>query len=213
MVYQADEKGIEVMKKIITIQHTQSVQHINGMIGSWTDWELTELGKEHAENIGRRLSAELKGQPYKIYSSDLLRAKQTAEPLARCMGIEIEYLEKLREINFGEAIGKSKQWSQENRLFINSIDEPEFHGAETWRELWNRIESLYRDILAGEAENIILVSHGGTLAVWHQGWLSFDVRERKIGPPGGVSFFTINNSGERTIQRLNDSSYMEGTTK
>lgn len=29
------------MKNIITIQHTQSVHHTNGMIGSWTDWEVT----------------------------------------------------------------------------------------------------------------------------------------------------------------------------
>ncbi len=28
------------MKTIITIQHTQSVHHINEMVGSWTDWEL-----------------------------------------------------------------------------------------------------------------------------------------------------------------------------
>ena len=198
------------MKTIITIQHTQSVQHTNGMIGSWTDWELTNLGKEHAENIGRKLSAELKGPIYKIYSSDLLRAKQTAEPLARYMGVEIEYSEKLREINFGEAIGKSKQWAQENRLPINSIDEPEFHGAETWRELWNRVESVYRDTTADEAENIILVSHGGALAVWHQGLLDFDVRDRKIGSAGGVSFFKITDDGERIIQKLNDLSYIEG---
>ena len=196
------------MKNIITIQHTQSVQHTNGMMGSWTDWELTDLGKEHAENIGRKLSAELKGQGYKIYSSDLIRARQTAEPLARYMGVEVEYREKLREINFGEAIGKSKQWARKNRLSINSIDEPEFHRAETWRELWNRVESICCDIVADEAENIILVSHGGALAVWHQGLLSFDVRGRKIGPAGGVSFFKITDNGERIIQRLNDSSYM-----
>ena len=197
------------MKNIITIQHTQSVQHINGMMGSWTDWELTDLGKEHAENIGRKLSAELKGQSYKIYSSDLIRARQTAEPLARYMRIEIEYREKLREINFGEAIGKSKQWARENRVSINSIDEPEFQGAETWRELWSRVESVYRDIVADEAENIILVSHGGALAVWHQGLLDFDVRDRKIGPAGGVSFIEINADGERSIKRLNDMSYIE----
>jgi probable phosphoglycerate mutase len=179
------------------------------MMGSWTDWELTDLGKEHAENIGRKLSAELKGQAYKIYSSDLIRARQTAEPLARYMGIEIKYREKLREINFGEAIGKSKQWAQENRLTINSIDEPEFHGAETWRELWNRVESVCRDIIAGEAENIILVSHGGALAVWHQGLFGFDFRDCKIGPAGGVSFFKITDDGERIIQRLNDLSYIE----
>ena len=197
------------MKNIITIQHTQSVQHTDGMMGSWTDWELTDLGKEQAKNIGRKLSAELKGQNYKIYSSDLIRAKQTAEPLAQYMGIQIEYLEKLREINFGEAIGKSKQWAQDNRLSINSIDEPEFHGAETWRELWNRVESGCRDIIAGESENLIIVSHGGTLAIWHQSWLGFDVKDRKIGPAGGVSFFTVNDNGERIIKKLNDTSYME----
>jgi len=32
------------MKTIITIQHTQSVHHTNGMVGSWTDWELSDLG-------------------------------------------------------------------------------------------------------------------------------------------------------------------------
>jgi len=182
------------------------------MMGSWTDWELTDLGKEHAENIGRKLYAELisGGQAYKIYSSDLIRAKQTAAPLARYMGVEVEYREKLREINFGEAIGKSKQWARENRLSINSIDEPEFHGAETWRELWDRVESVCRDIIADETDNIILVSHGGALAVWHQGLLGFNVCDRKIGSAGSVSFFKITDNGERIIQRLNDLSYIEG---
>jgi len=196
------------MKKIITIQHTQSVQHINGMMGSWTDWELTDLGKEHAENIGRELSAELKGRAYKIHSSDLIRAKQTAEPLARYMGVKIEYHEKLREIYYGEAIGKCKQWVRENRISINSIDEPEFRGAETWRELWDRIESVYHEIDSAESDNIILVSHGGTLAVWHQGLLGFNVRDRKIGPPGGVSFLQEDSDGKYQIASLNDLSYI-----
>ena len=34
------------MKQIITIQHTQSVHHTNGMVGSWTDWDLTGLGRQ-----------------------------------------------------------------------------------------------------------------------------------------------------------------------
>ena len=43
------------MKTIITIQHTESIHHKNGMVGSWTDWDLSELGKEQAERIGKRL--------------------------------------------------------------------------------------------------------------------------------------------------------------
>ena len=51
------------MKHIITIQHTQSVHHTNGMVGSWTDWDLTELGKKQADNIGRKLKKEFDGKP------------------------------------------------------------------------------------------------------------------------------------------------------
>ena len=43
------------MKNIITIQHTQSVHHTNGMVGSWTDWDLTELGVQQAKRIGCKL--------------------------------------------------------------------------------------------------------------------------------------------------------------
>lgn len=39
------------MKKIITIQHTQSVHHTNGMVGSWTDWDLSELGVKQAGGV------------------------------------------------------------------------------------------------------------------------------------------------------------------
>ena len=169
------------------------------------------MGKAHAENIGRKLSDELKRQTYKIYSSDLLRAKQTAEPLARHMGVKIEYLEKLREHNIGEAVGKTRQWAKENALpVVNPLDDPQFRGAETWRELWNRVEELYRVIIADEAENIILVSHGGTLRVWQAVWLDSEISEfNRFGSPGGVSFMELTDNGERVIKRLNDMSYIE----
>ena len=201
------------MKKIITIQHTQAVHHNNGMVGSWTDWELTDLGKEHAENIGRKLSAELKGQAYKIYSSDLIRARQTVEPLARYMGIEIEYNAKLREINLGEAVGKDKSWVKENTAkewSRNTFDVAEFPGAETWREFWNRVKSLCADIIADEAQSIILASHGVTLSVWQSVWRGEEIKPFEYtGLVGGVSFFSISENGERIIKRLNDPSYME----
>lgn len=37
------------MKQFTTIQHTQSEHHVNGMVGSWTDWPLTETGRIQAE--------------------------------------------------------------------------------------------------------------------------------------------------------------------
>ena len=198
------------MKNIITIQHTQSVHHTNGMVGSWTDSELTDLGKAQAENIGRKLSAELKGQAYKIYSSDLIRAKQTAQPLADYLNIPINFNQKLREQNLGEAVGKTGSWARENEMPIKSFDDRQFYGAESWREFWNRVSDLYDDVVSDEADNIILVSHGVTLSVWQQVWQGSDICEFKYsGYPGGISFFQISPSGERSILRLHDPSYIE----
>ena len=57
------------MKHIITVQHTQSVHHTNGMVGSWTDWDLTELGKKQAANIGKKLKKELEKRGGMSYDS------------------------------------------------------------------------------------------------------------------------------------------------
>ena len=59
------------MKTIITIQHTQSIHHTNGMVGSWTDWPLSELGKQQADHMGYQLKGELQGKKVVMYSSDL----------------------------------------------------------------------------------------------------------------------------------------------
>ena len=102
------------MKTIITIQHTQSVHHTNGMVGSWTDWELTELGVRHAKSIGEMLKSELAGKEFVMYSSDLLRAKQTAENVGNCLRLTPVLRSELRERNLGKCCGKSVQWLREN---------------------------------------------------------------------------------------------------
>lgn len=66
-----------IMKNIITIQHTQSIHHTNGMIGSWTDWDLTDKGIKQAEITGKYI------------------------------GIKPILTDLLRESNLGAAVGKS----------------------------------------------------------------------------------------------------------
>ena len=71
------------MKSIFTVQHTQSEHHINGMIGSWTDWNLTELGKQQAERIARMMKQELDRNRIKNPAAlDKLRKKETDEYIA-----------------------------------------------------------------------------------------------------------------------------------
>lgn len=205
------------MKSIITIQHTQSVQHTNGMIGSWTDWDLTEFGIEQAKRIGKCLSQEIKNERYIMYSSDLLRTKHTAEIIASFLGIEPIFTNILREFNFGEACGKSKQWASENGKskivpYCKRIDERPFKNAETIREVWNRIIDFYNQIVEKTDNNIIVVSHGGTLGMFYAIWLGLDVemfyKYELRSNAGGVSFLYEDENGKRIINRLNDRSYI-----
>lgn len=197
------------MKTIITVQHTQSVHHNNKMVGSWTDWELTELGRRHADNIGRRLAPELAGKNIKIYSSDLARAMQTAEPLARILGNEIIKMPDLREHNLGEAVGKSAEWVRANEQPAKTFDDRKFPSAESWREFWHRVKRAMDAVLADETETVVLFSHGMTLSVWQQIWNGLDICPFEyLGHPGGVSFFRVSGDGTREILKLNDSTYM-----
>ena len=145
------------MKTIITIQHTQSVHHTNGMVGSWTDWELSELGMAQAEMIGEKLKTELAGRNFVMYSSDLLRAKQTAEHVGKHLGSEPILKKELRERNLGKCCGKSVQWLRENlECQEKTVDDRLFSDAESRRDEWNRLKPFFEEIMANDEENIIL---------------------------------------------------------
>ncbi len=120
------------MKTIVTIQHTQSVHHTNGMVGSWTDWELSELGIKQANRIGETLKAELSEKRFVMYSSDLLRARQTAEIVGNYLGLTPVLRTELRERNLGRCCGKSVQWMRENmEMQEKTIDDRMFSDAES----------------------------------------------------------------------------------
>ena len=201
------------MKTIITIQHTQSVHHTNGMVGSWTDWELSELGVAQAEKIGEKLKAELSGRTFVMYSSDLLRAKQTAEHVGKHLGIEPILKTELRERNLGKCCGKSVQWLRENlECQEKTVDDRLFSDAESRRDEWNRLKPFFEEIMANDEENIILVSHGDLLSVFNAMFLGLSVEDLNtcdmFGLSGGVSYMFVNDEGKRVVKRLSDMSYV-----
>lgn len=200
------------MKKIITIQHAQSIHHTNGMIGSWTDWDLSELGAQQAERIGKNLAKELNGKECRMISSDLLRAKHTAAIVAKHLKTDYELNAALRERNLGEAVGKSVEWAHANSIvWEKTIDDRAFNHSESRRDTWNRLEPFFSEILESDDENLILVSHGDTLSIFNAMWLGLEVemlnRCDLFGMAAGVSFLYENEDKKRIIKRLSDMSY------
>ena len=201
------------MKHIITVQHTQSVHHTNGMVGSWTDWDLTELGRNQADHIGRKLKDELTGKDVVMYSSDLKRAKQTAEEIAKYLGIVPILRQELRERNLGKCCGKSVQWLRENiECPEKTVDDRLFSDGESRRDAWNRLKPFFNEVMSCSAENIIIVSHGDLLSIWNAMFLGLPVESFYHadihGPGGGVSHMFINDDGKHLVRHISDMSYI-----
>lgn len=202
------------MKHIITVQHTQSVHHTNGMVGSWTDWDLTDLGREQADHIGRKLKDELSGKDVIMYSSDLKRAQQTAEEIAKYLGVKPILRQELRERNLGKCCGKSVQWLRENiECPEKTVDDRLFSDGESRRDAWNRLKPFYDEVMSGSDENILIVSHGDLLSVFNSMFLGLGVESlnscEMFGFAGGVSQMIVRDDGKRMIKRISDMSFVK----
>ena len=201
------------MKHIITVQHTQSVHHTNGMVGSWTDWDLTAHGRAQAERIGSNLYDELSGRDVVLYASDLKRARQTAEAIAKHLGVEPILRRELRERNLGKCCGESVQWLREHiECPEKTVDDRLFSDAESRRDAWNRLLPFFEEVMAGGEETVIIVSHGDLLSIWNAMFLGLPVesfeRADIHGPAGGVSHMFVYDDGKRRIRHISDMSYM-----
>lgn len=201
------------MKTIYTVQHTQSVHHLNGMVGSWTDWQLTDFGKDQAWRIAHNLMHELSGQAPVVYSSDLKRAMQTAIPICQQYAIAPIARAELRERNLGMACNQSVQWLREHMEQPEvTVDDRMFSDAESRRDAWNRLRPLFDELMASDAKCLVVVSHGDLLGIFHAMFLDMSVEQLNTvdlrGQSGGVSVLQVTDEGKHVLRKLSDMSYL-----
>lgn len=178
------------------------------------------------EFIGKNLADDYKNQEFVIYSSDLPRAKQTAEIVSGYFNSTPVFTAALREFDLGDANGKSKEWARNNRQcpvwqgtidWAKSVYDKPFIGAESKADVWDRLSKFMTYMLAKTDDDIIIVSHDGTLSILYTLWLGIDIEMLNkcnlSGKTGGVSVLQEDDDGNRIIARLNDMSYMRGALK
>jgi probable phosphoglycerate mutase len=189
------------------------------MVGSWVDYDLTEFGKEQAKCIGKKLYSKLEEKNTVVFSSDLLRALHTAQPLAGLLGVSVLVRRELRERDLGIAAGKPVQWLLDNmECQEESVDDRMFHDAESRRDVYNRLKPFYRELLLRDEDSAVVVSHCDTLAVFNALCLGLDfdtidcsyIREHLQGKAGGVTILHREENGLFEMERPNDLSYQEG---
>lgn len=167
------------MKTLLVVTHTQSIHHIEKRVGGWYDTGLTPRGQSDAEATAERLATMVGGDDTEIFSSDLLRASQTATIIAERLNCPVVETPDLREMNFGSAGGKPQTWLSEREVPPpdgNRMDHRSgIEGAESRREVATRIYRCLDDIVGRACETQIIVTHGIALTFVIAAWIKMPI--------------------------------------
>ena len=157
---------LEQATRLILIRHGETTWNRAARIQGHTDIPLSPLGLAQAERLAEALADEPLAA---IYSSDLSRARQTAEALARVQGLPIRLDAALRERAFGRFEGLS--WDEIAEGYPEDATrwrrrEPDFAvgGGESLNTFSARcLDAARRAAAAHAGQSIALVAHGGVL--------------------------------------------------
>lgn len=151
------------MTEIYLVRHTEAEGNLYKMMQGHWDGGVTAMGRREIEALARRMD----GVHFDaVYSSDLYRARATAEALTGKNGLEILTDKRLREINMGPWEGQFfgniyRNHPDELKLFLTDRRAWKVEGAETFTDVQNRMLEAVSEIAARhDGEVVGITSHG-----------------------------------------------------
>jgi probable phosphoglycerate mutase len=155
------------MTELWLVRHGQTDWNVEGRFQGQSDVPLNSAGLAQASE----LSVDLTGHKFSaIYSSDLKRAYQTAEIIARRLGLSVREDRRLREVCQGEWEGLllaevRQRYSQDFSVPYPDTARSRAPGGESVIKLAERLTQAADEIaLAFPAQPVLIVSHGLALS-------------------------------------------------
>jgi probable phosphoglycerate mutase len=185
--------------RILAIRHGETAWNADGRVQGHRDIGLNERGRSQA----RALAAVLSGEGLDaVYSSDLQRARQTAEAFALPAGLRVHLEPKLRERSFGRLEGFTfaevrQHWPEEAERWRRR--EPDFAvgGGESLRRFQARcVAAATRIAAAHPGQSIALVAHGGVLDALYRAAARIDLEVPRTWELGNASLNRLLYSSE-----------------
>ena len=158
------------MKKteIILIRHGETEWNSQQRMQGHSNSDLSSVGQAQIQALGQWM----KNVPFDhIYSSDSLRAKQTAEAITQFSGHELKIDLRLREKNLGVFEGLTSEEARERhpevfRLFKTAGSKYVIDEGESTQQLQDRALEIVNEIrIKHPEERVLLVTHGGFIRV------------------------------------------------
>lgn len=156
-------------RRLILLRHGQTHYNATMRMQGQLDTELSELGVQQARGAAELLARR---KPHRIVSSDLQRARVTAENVAARVGLQVELDQRLRETDLGRWQGMSHQEvdAQWPDARSNWRSRPRWAppGGESRLDVATRTRQVVDEALESDAgwdaHPLVLVAHGGAIA-------------------------------------------------
>ncbi len=190
---------------IYLVRHGQSIGNLIKVCLGHTDLELTEKGYIQADMTFN----ELKNVDFSaVYSSDLVRARETARPHAEYRGLDVCISDKLRELNFGIWENRDIKLVAEEygelftvvwRSQFGSFTAPE---GEAVVDCADRMVAEVEKIASKHhGETVLIVSHAAAIrALWGKiSGLAPELWAKNVPFPTNASYSVLKFDGERLI--------------
>lgn len=188
--------------KLIIIRHGESEADLLNVHEGRADFSLTDLGIHQAEHMAEWMKQHFTID--KIYSSTLIRAKQTAEILQRKVDCELLYKAELMEWNNGLIAGLSFeeaaiQYPKKMNLPLHAC----VYGQESLLDFRFRAEQILSQIISeNEADSTIaIVSHGKMIRELYMAFLEFPVQSNVYLHTGdtGIHYWAIQENQKHVV--------------
>jgi len=199
--------------RLIIVRHGETEWNLQNRFQGHLNSGLSQLGIRQARAIAGALSG---GTFDVIYSSDLERARHTADIIAGKLNMEVRTDAGLREINMGLMQGlKRDEFILKYPEVIKKFhSDPEYiiPGGESKQQFYDRIIlTLKRIVRMHEYRNILLVAHGGVLDIAIRYTLDIPVHNKRNFSiyNAGINRFIIDN-GEWKLETWGDICHLTG---
>lgn len=157
------------MTKLIIVRHGESEANEKGVVAGHTDYKLSALGLEQAKQTAAHLADERIDM---VCSSDLIRAVQTAEPVANARGLQVQTYPEFRETFCGRWEGVTFAELQQNEADTYAAFRDDYmyftlpEGENIWESgvrFYNKVKELAE---ANPDKTILIAAHGAVIRVF-----------------------------------------------
>ncbi|MEN3007451.1 histidine phosphatase family protein [Pseudothermotoga sp.] len=196
--------------KIFLIRHAKTDWNDLGLWQGNTDVPLNEAGFEQAKKIAQKLS---KQHVEVIYTSPLLRARQTAFVISEMLNVPLFVDERLRECEISLWNGLTMQETLEryyNEYTLWSTQPSvEIEGVESLQKVQDRFLRFVEEIIKKSFESVVVVSHALILRTFICWVLKLPLTEHKNFKLDNASISLVETQSRSRLVYLNDTCHLD----